>query len=178
MTCLHRLLTLTPSRLLTNHPTCVASGASGVSAALLVVVVWRLPNTAFLMESHALNHALMETETENNKNAIKKHAQLIAKGVGVSTLLALPLVAVEFSLACSQLPKKPFMVARLARRRVAPWRTIPAAQKCARTIAWVIGTTGVSALVQPTPGVVKEAPRPVVSTSQWSTRRADAHAAQ
>lgn len=169
---------MTPSHLLTNHLTCVASGVSGVSAALLVVVAWRPPNTAFLMESNAVKHALMEMETENTKNAINKHAQLIAKGVGASTLLALPLVAVEFSLACSQSLKQQLMVARNARSSVAPWRTIPAAQKSARNIAPVTGTTGVTALVQLAHGVVKEALRPVGTMSQWSTRRADADAAQ
>jgi UTP-glucose-1-phosphate uridylyltransferase len=54
------------------------------------------------MESNAVKHAFMETETNNNKNATMMYlAQLIAKGVGVSTLLAQPLVTLEFSLACS-----------------------------------------------------------------------------
>lgn len=177
MTSLHRLLLMTSPNL--NQRTCVASGASGVSAALLVVVVWRQVNTAFLMESNAESNVLMETETKNNESATMTYlAQSIAKGVGVSTLLVLPLVAVDFSLACSPSPKKPCMVARLARSHVAPWRTIPAAQSSARIIARVIGRTGASALVQREHGVVQTAPRTAALLSPRTTQRADADAPQ
>jgi len=70
------------------------------------------------------------------------------------------------------------MVARLARRRVALWRTIPAAQNRARRIARVVGRTGVSALVQREHGVVQTALRPVTLLSPRTTQRADADARQ
>lgn len=128
------------------------------------------------------NHVLMATEINNSGHAtLMSRAQLIAKGVGVSTVLVMPCVMVDCSLACTPSPKTPCMVANVAQSRTVPSRTILAAQKSARGIARVIGRIGVSVpmteLVTASI-VVQEASRAVVTQSRRSALRVDVYAKQ
>jgi len=110
------------------------------------------------MESNAASHVRMVMEIDNNGNAtLMSLVKLIAKVAGVHSRLVLPPVVVESSLACTKSPDLPGMVARLAQRRMVPWRTTNAAQNLARQIARAIGASGVTAPMAVTPTAVQEA---------------------
>lgn len=165
----------------THQSTCAESGENGASVPFLVAADYRLVNTASLMESNVANHVLMVTETKTNGSAtLKRHARSIATEVGVNSLLVLPAVVVESSLACTKSPKKPCMGAKCAQRRTVLWRTIHAAQRIVSCIARATGMTStIAPMVELAPtasNVVQEEPRVVVSLSRLTTRWVDADA--
>lgn len=118
----------------------------------------------------------MAMETNNNKNATLPLAHRIATGVGPSTPLVLPPVAVDSSLASTTSPHQLCMVAKPAQGQMVPWRTILAAQKCVRHIARAIGRIGAIVRAQMVHGVVQEAPRFVITMSRRTTPRVDVDA--
>jgi hypothetical protein len=155
----------------------VERGVLGESALSSAEVVCKLVNTASSMETNVALIVLMVMAIKNNGHATLRHAQLIVKGVGASTVPVLQLVVAETRNACTPSPERPRMVAKLAQRHAVLRKSMSAAQNRARRIAKATLRIGASApmvvLVQMAWNVAWEVCGIANSSSTWPARLAD-----
>jgi hypothetical protein len=141
------------------------------------VVVCKLVHTVSSMGTNVALIVLMVTAIKNNGHATLRHAQLIVKGVGASTVPVLQHVVEESRNACTPSPERPHMVAKLAQRHAVLRKSMRAAQNHARRIAKATLRIGANApmvvLVPMAWNVAWEVRRIANSSSTWPARLAD-----